>query len=221
MSEPTYVQYPILLTRVCCTAIQQLFHSDRQLSQLFPITQHRLKFEGCIDPKTNDDRQIRRTATLVRTNTGGRILGASHWNRPTPFDDIVIQRQMLIFGSPFKATVLHRSVKASGDPPKAKSDICCPDTYLSISNLCKVCREIKFAHVITASSFSSACIAEPEEEGTSCRWSPGPGTSSFSCFCSSHSGWASENACTFCFGVGRWVSQQRSRETHIPSTRCH
>ena len=57
---------------------------------------------------------------------------------------------------------MHHGVKAGGDSFKAKSDICCSDTYLVVRNVCR-CREMSFILVITGSSFSSVCVAEPEE----------------------------------------------------------
>ena len=40
-----------------------------------------------------------------------------------------------ILGSPLAVTVMHRSVKASRNSPKTKSDICCSDTHLILINL--------------------------------------------------------------------------------------
>ena len=115
--------------------------------------------------------------------------GVSHLDRPTPFDDMVIHRDRLIFGSPFKATMMYHSKKAGGNSSKTKGEICCPDTYLVVNNFWRPCKEMDFVHVITISSFPSACITEPGEVGTSssCGWSSGQGASSFTCSCSPHS----------------------------------
>ena len=75
---------------------------------------------------------------------------------------------------------MHHGVKAGGDSPKAKNDIGRSDAYLVISNLCRLCVETNFIRVITHSSFSSVCVAEPEEEGTR-------GVSSSTRSCTSHS----------------------------------
>jgi len=74
---------------------------------------------------------------------------------------------MLVFGSPFKVTVAHHSIKAGGDSSKTESNICRSDTYIVISNLGKLCRGMNFVL---------------EKEGKSCAsWVPGAGVSSFPC----------------------------------------
>ena len=83
---------------------------------------------------------------------------------------------------------MHHGVTAGGDSSKARSDICCSDTYLVVSNLCKLCRKLSFILIILVSSFASVCIPDPEEEGICCGWSPVPGVSPFPCSCSPHSG---------------------------------
>jgi hypothetical protein len=60
---------------------------------------------------------------------------------------------------------MHHGVKAGGESPQAKSDICRSDTYLAISDLFKLCREISYILVITGSSFLPVCVSN-EEEGT-------------------------------------------------------
>ena len=67
---------------------------------------------------------------------------------------------------------MHHGVKAGGDSSKAKRDICRSDTYLVISDLCRLCRETSFILVITGPSFSSVWVAETEEEGTCCGFPP-------------------------------------------------
>ena len=119
---------------------------------------------------------------------------------------------------------MHHGVKAGGDSLKAKSDICCPDTYYVINNLCRLCREVSCILVIIISSFSSVCIAKPEEEGTSCGWSPGL---CFSLFprgsCSTHSLLGSEmpGAChTLSCCMGQLVNEELvDIETHSQGTR--
>ena len=76
---------------------------------------------------------------------------------------------------------MHYGVKASS---KSKNDICRSDTYLAISDVCNLCREMSFILVIIGSSFSSMCVAEPEDEDTWCSRSPVPGVASSPCFCS-------------------------------------
>ena len=58
---------------------------------------------------------------------------------------------------------MYHGVEAGGESPQAKRDICCSDTYLVISDLCKQCRITSFILVITGSSFSAVCVAESEE----------------------------------------------------------
>ena len=82
---------------------------------------------------------------------------------------------------------MHGGVKAGGDSSEAKSDICRSDTYHAISNLCHLCREMSYILVITNSSFSSACVAEPEEEAICCSSSPVPVVPSFPCSFPVHS----------------------------------
>ena len=82
---------------------------------------------------------------------------------------------------------MHSGVKAGGDSSEAKSDICRSDTYHAISNLCHLCREMSYILVITSSSFSSTCVAEPEEEDTRCGWSPVSGVSCSPCTIPAHS----------------------------------
>lgn len=65
-------------------------------------------------------------------------MGISHGDRPTPFDDIVVHRRRLTFGSPFKTTVVYHGIKGGGGLVEAKSEICRSDTYLAISTLCKL-----------------------------------------------------------------------------------
>ena len=72
---------------------------------------------------------------------------------------------------------MHHGVKSGGDASKAESDVYRSDTYQSISNLCNLCRGMSYILVMTSSSFSPVCIAEPEEEVT-CDWSPAGGVSS-------------------------------------------
>ena len=81
---------------------------------------------------------------------------------------------------------MHHGVKAGGDSSKSKSDIRYPDTYVAISDLCKLWIEASFILVITVSSFLSVCIAEHAEEDTSRDWFPDPGLSSFPRSCSVH-----------------------------------
>ena len=80
---------------------------------------------------------------------------------------------------------MHYGVKASS---KAKNDICRSDTYLAISDVCKLCREMSSILVIIGSSLSSVCVAELEEEGIWCNRSPVPGVASFPCSWLAHSG---------------------------------
>jgi hypothetical protein len=61
--------------------------------------------------------------------------------------------------------MIYHGVKSGRDSSKGKSDICCLDTYLAISDLFKLCKEISYILVITGSSFSPVCVSD-EEEGT-------------------------------------------------------
>ncbi|KAF8452058.1 hypothetical protein L210DRAFT_3499164 [Boletus edulis BED1] len=70
---------------------------------------------------------------------------------------------------------MYHGVKADRELSQAKSDICYPDTYLVISNHCRLSKEVALVLVITISSFPSVCIADSEEEGACRGWSPGPG----------------------------------------------
>ena len=70
--------------------------------------------------------------------------------------------------------MIHHGVEAGGDSSEAQSDICRSNTYLVISDLCHLCRDMSYILVITGSSFSSLCVAEPEEEVTCRDWSPVP-----------------------------------------------
>lgn len=155
-----------------------------------------------MDRKRNGDRQIRWSASCISTNTSGEW-GVSHWDRLTPFDDITIRWDRLVFGSPFEATVMHHSVKASRNSSKTKSDICCQDTYPVISNLHRLCREMILVLVITVSSSSSAYLPEPGKESAPCGSFSGPGISSFPCSSSVHSGSGSE---ALCYGMRQLVN---------------
>jgi hypothetical protein len=61
--------------------------------------------------------------------------------------------------------MMHHGVKGGGESSQAKSDICRSDTYLAISDLFKLRKEISYILVITGSSFSPVCISD-DEEGT-------------------------------------------------------
>ena len=126
------------------------------------------------------------------------------------------------FGSPFKATVVHRGVKASGDSSKAKSDIRRSDPYLVISNLCKLCKEMNFVLVMTICSISSVFIAAPEGAGISCGWFLGAGVSSFPWSFPAHLGFGSgmTGVCTLSCRIGRSINGRQGLETHGQGTRC-
>ena len=58
-----------------------------------------------------------------------------HWNRTTPFDDIVTHQHRFIRSFPLETAVPHCNVKATGDPSQTNSDVCCLDSYPVINNL--------------------------------------------------------------------------------------
>ena len=80
---------------------------------------------------------------------------------------------------------MYHGVKSGGDSSKTKSHVCCSDSYIVVSNLCRLCSEVGSILVIIVSSFASVPVGDPEEEGMCFGWPPVPGLSSesFPCSC--------------------------------------
>ena len=54
---------------------------------------------------------------------------------------------------------MHYGMKPGGDASEAKSNVCHPDTYIVLSDVCKWHRGTSFVLVIIISSFSSVSIS--------------------------------------------------------------
>lgn len=130
--------------------------------------------------------------------------GNTHGNQSNPFDNVIGHQRTLVLSFPFKTIMMHHGIKTSGNSSKAKGDTCCSDTYVVVSDFCKL-REVSSILVIIVSSSSTVCVAEPEREGTCCAQSPRPGFSLFPCACPPTSGWepAISGVCMLSFYIGQ------------------